>query len=66
MVQYSGLKAVTISNFLLAKEVKKRIPNVILECSSVAYVDSIQKAQQWADIGCNIMVIPPDKNKNIE
>ncbi len=60
-----GLGAVTVSDYILGREIKRAIPKIELECSSVAYVDTIQKAKYWEDIGCDILVIPPDLNKNI-
>lgn len=59
------LSSITVSDFLLAKYMKEKLPSIKIECSSVAYVDSVQKAKMWDDIGVDIIVIPPDCNKNL-
>lgn len=56
---------ITVTDFLLAKKIKQSLPEIKLECSSVSYVDSLQKAKFWYEIGCSIMVLPPALNKNI-
>lgn len=60
-----GLSSITVSDFLLAKYIKEKFPAIKIECSSVAYVDSVQKAKMWDDIGVDMLVIPPDYNKNL-
>lgn len=60
-----GLDMVTVSDFYIGKVIKERIPTLKMECSSVVYVDSVNKAQYWADIDCNVIVIPHDFNKDM-
>ena len=60
-----GLISITVSDFLLACYIKEKFPAIKIECSSVAYVDSVQKAKMWDDIGIDMLVIPPDYNKNL-
>lgn len=60
------LTSVTVADYLLAKYIKENAPTLKVECSSVAYVDSLQKAKMWAEIGTDILVIPPDYNKSIK
>ena len=60
-----GLSSITVSDFLLAKYIKEKFPAIKIECSSVAYIDSVQKAKMWEDIGADMLVIPPDYNKNL-
>lgn len=61
----AGLDIVTVADYLLAREIKRTFPELKIECSSIAYVDSIEKAKYWEEIGCDIMVIPPVLNKNL-
>lgn len=61
----TGLDIVTVSDYCLAMEIKRAFPEVKLECSSIAYVDSVEKAKYWEELGCDILVIPPVLNKNL-
>jgi len=60
-----GLDIVTISDFVLANKVKDAIPELKIECSSIAYVDSPLKASMWATVS-DIIVIPHDLNKKMD
>jgi len=59
------LDSVTLADFLLAKEIKKTFPKLGLECSCMANIDNMTKAKYWVDLGCGVIVIHPDKNKDM-
>ncbi len=61
-----GLEVVTVVDYYLALEIKQAIPDIKLECSSIAYVNSLEKAKYWGELGCDIMVIPPVLNKDLK
>ncbi len=66
LVNDYGLNMITISDFYIAAKVKEKIPELEIECSSVAYVDSVNKAMYWESIGVDIMVIPHDFTKHMD
>ncbi len=65
LVEKMSVDTFTVSDYLLAKEIKMAFPKIKIECSSIAYIDSVAKAKYWIDIGCDILVIPPVLNKNL-
>jgi collagenase-like PrtC family protease len=58
--------SVTVADYLLAKFIKKACPSLSIECSCLAGIDNLSKAKYWQDIGCDMIVIHPDRNKDIE
>lgn len=61
-----NIDIVTVSDYILARDIKKAIPEILLECSSIAAIEDPVHAEYWADIGTDIIVISPTFNKNIE
>ncbi len=51
MVEKNGLDKIVIFSLLLGLKIKEDFPQIKLEASANAYVDSLEKAKYWAEYG---------------
>jgi len=66
LVEKANIDVITVADYFLAKELKKAFSTIKLECSSIAYINSLTKAEYWVNIGCDILVIPTVLNKDLK
>lgn len=59
------IQRITLADYRIAMHINKRFPQLQLECSVNAYINTNSKVQHWVDIGCEVIVVHPDFNKNI-
>jgi len=61
-----SLGSITTSDYLLAGMIKKAIPKLKIEASCMANIKDVRIANYWVDLGTDVIVIHPDKNKDIK
>lgn len=61
-----SLDSITIADFLLAKMIKEAIPKLKIEASCMANIKDLRIAKYWVDLGADVIVIHPDKNKDFK
>lgn len=65
-VYESGADIVTVSSPYLLRIIKKEFPELKVEVSVHAHVDSVQKFRRWEQFGADIINLPGSSNRNFE
>ncbi|MFZ7132819.1 MAG: U32 family peptidase [Eubacteriales bacterium] len=58
-------EAVTIANPIIIKEARKHFPELEISASVLGDIDSLQRAQMYADCGANVMTPDVNINRNL-